>query len=45
VRFRREVRALAACDHPNIVKVLASGQMPDGQVYYAMEYVPGADPG
>jgi serine/threonine protein kinase len=41
--FRREIRHLARCDHPNIVKVMASGTMPDGQLYYTMEYVPGSD--
>jgi len=42
-RFRREMRALARCDHPNIVKLLDSGVFADGQVYYTMEYVPGCD--
>src|SRR3984957_6733377 len=42
-RFRREMRLLARCDHPHIIKVLASGTLPDGRVYYAMEYVPGCD--
>jgi serine/threonine protein kinase/tetratricopeptide (TPR) repeat protein len=40
-RFRREIGALARCDHPSIVKILTSGTLPDGQPYYSMEYVPG----
>jgi serine/threonine protein kinase len=43
MRFRREIRALSRCDHPNVVKVLTSGTMYDGHLYYAMEYVPGCD--
>ncbi len=42
-RFRREMRALGRCEHPNIVKVISCGTLPDGELYYAMEYVPGAD--
>jgi len=43
-RFSREISALARCDHPNVVKILASGE--DGaRIYYAMEYVEGADLG
>ena len=34
---------MASCDHPNIMKVLTHGTMPDGRLYYTMEYVPGAD--
>jgi serine/threonine protein kinase/tetratricopeptide (TPR) repeat protein len=42
-RFRREIRHLAACDDPHIVKILSSGTFPDGRLYYTMEYVPGSD--
>jgi eukaryotic-like serine/threonine-protein kinase len=42
-RLRREMRALSRCDHPHIVKVLASGTLPEGEPFYTMEYVPGCD--
>jgi serine/threonine protein kinase/Flp pilus assembly protein TadD len=42
-RFRREIRHLASCDHPNIIKVLASGTLSDGRLYFAMEYIAGCD--
>jgi formylglycine-generating enzyme required for sulfatase activity/serine/threonine protein kinase len=42
-RFKREIRHLARCEHPNIIKVFSSGVLPDGQMYYTMEYVPGSD--
>ncbi len=42
-RFRREMRLLARCDDPRIIKIVSSGTLPDGQPFYAMEYVPGCD--
>ncbi|MEM6552367.1 MAG: serine/threonine-protein kinase [Planctomycetota bacterium] len=42
-RFRREMRVLGSCDHPNIVKLLDSGVLDDGTVYYTMEYIAGCD--
>ncbi|MCA9569535.1 MAG: serine/threonine protein kinase, partial [Myxococcales bacterium] len=41
-RFQREVQALARCDHPNVVKVLAAGER-GGLPYYAMEFIEGRD--
>lgn len=41
-RFDREIAALARCEHPNVIKVLASGNI-DGKRYYAMEVIDGAD--
>ena len=40
-RFRREVRALARVDHPNLVKVFTSG-VEGEQFYYTMELLDGA---
>ena len=41
-RFKQEIRALARCDHSNVVKVLSSGEV-DGACYYAMEFIDGGD--
>ncbi len=39
--FMREVKALAALEHPNIVKILSWGNEPDRQAYYVMEFLAG----
>ncbi|MCS6975501.1 MAG: protein kinase [Gemmatales bacterium] len=41
-RFYREARAVAALDHPNIVRAYDVGEV-DGVHYLAMEYVPGVN--
>jgi len=40
-RFQSERQSLAIMDHPAIAKVFDAGATPDGQPYFAMEYVPG----
>ncbi len=40
-RFHTEARALAALNHPNVMKVLDFGQALDGQLYLVMDYVKG----
>lgn len=40
-RFSREAKALAALDHPNIVKLLSWGLNDAGQPYNEMEYLEG----
>ncbi len=39
--FREEVKALGRINHPGIVKLVTSGEMPDGRPYIAMEFVEG----
>jgi tetratricopeptide (TPR) repeat protein len=42
-RFRREGRVLAGLSHAGIVRVVAFGQLDDGQPYIAMEWLEGED--
>jgi len=42
-RFRREGRVLAGLHHPGIVRVVAFGQLDEGQPYIAMEWLEGED--
>jgi serine/threonine protein kinase/tetratricopeptide (TPR) repeat protein len=40
-RFEAERQALALMNHPNIARILDAGTTPDGQPYFAMEWVQG----
>ena len=40
-RFRREMSACAALQHPNIVRAIDAGTTEDGLLYSVFEYVPG----
>src|SRR5215472_8043012 len=42
-RFAREARALAALQHPNIVRYVADGETRAGDVWLAMEWLDGED--
>ena len=41
-RFLREARYASQLDHPNIVRVQGAGEA-DGNLYIAMQYIPGSD--
>ncbi len=40
-RFEREARICARIDHPNVVRILLSGHLPDGHPFLAMELLEG----
>jgi hypothetical protein len=44
-RFKREAEYAEALDHPHILELYAAGETPDGTLFLAMQYVPGADLG
>lgn len=43
VRFEREARALAALDHPGIVRYVEHGRLADGTMYLVMQWLEGHD--
>lgn len=40
-KFQQEKEALARVDHPGVVGVLDTGEMPDGKPYLVMQYIDG----
>ncbi len=42
-RFRREARAMAKLNHPHIISVFDFGQTAEGHLFFAMEFVEGAN--
>lgn len=44
-RFLREARAASTIDHENVIDITDFGEMPNGSVFFAMEYLQGEDLG
>jgi predicted Ser/Thr protein kinase len=44
-RFKREVKYAEALEHPHVLEIYEAGETPDGTLYFAMQYVAGADLG
>ncbi len=42
-RFKREAKAAARMEHPNLIRVIDFGEEPDGMLYIAMEFIEGRD--
>jgi serine/threonine protein kinase len=42
-RFKQEAKTMARMNHPCIVNVYDFGETPEGQLYFAMEFVEGTD--
>lgn len=42
-KFRQEIEALARIDHPGVVGVLDTGEMPDGKAFLVMQFVEGVN--
>jgi serine/threonine protein kinase len=42
-RFRKEAEALGRIDHPNVVKVIDTGELENGDPFFVMEHVDGED--
>lgn len=44
-RFKHEARSMGQLNHPGIVSVYDFGEMPDGTLYFIMEFIDGTDVG